>query len=253
MTVLRDDPMGLPNGKDYQPFIRAGKGGSKGTGTEEFSPLTGRVHDYLSLVEADFHYCLHMVPNVIDIREQYPFFDRDRISEKYNNQLKSIPRTEIKTLDFIVTVEDQGKTRLIARSIKDSKLSAHQHLRQLLREKTLCEHYGITWKLVTRESIPEMVSKNARLIYDWLVKHSEVTSPSELSDIEAAAKPFAHSLLAKDSRKSLAENAAESARDIGAPENLFLALTAAAIRSQQIKVNWNKQIFPHLPLPVLQR
>ena len=69
---LQSEGRGLGSGNDYIPWIRAHDINSIGLATRAPGWKSGRIHHFLSKLEAHYFYCLKWADSVLDVREQFP-------------------------------------------------------------------------------------------------------------------------------------------------------------------------------------
>ncbi len=75
---------GQGTGSEYIPFIKIQDVSSKGRSHRVYSTKTNRIHHFLSDLELSIFLIFQWLPNVSDIREQFPLIrdDTDRIHEE---------------------------------------------------------------------------------------------------------------------------------------------------------------------------
>lgn len=163
---------GQGNGATYQPWIRIGEFPNRGNSFRVQSPLTGRIHHYLSNLEYRHHLLCEYLGNVIDIREQYPIHpitetlalahELGIAHPEFGGHARSV------TTDALLTIDD-GHTRWqLARSLKYTRDLADARTRENLEiERQAWLARGTPWELLTEHDLPEVLGQNLRWLRAW--------------------------------------------------------------------------------------
>lgn len=167
---LPPDPRGIPCGRNYPRFLRAGRDNILGTATNiparHLQP--GRVLDALSGLEGHAIYSKLIDPSVLDVREQYPMYDPARIRRYLDDPTKKIPRSLVPSLDIVVTRQDASSPcgyRFEAICVKEFKeLGKRDIQRRLIREEEFCASLDWSWTLFTRREVIARRTESARSV-----------------------------------------------------------------------------------------
>ena len=118
---------GQGRGIKYHPWLTIQDFPSKGRSSRTPGWKTNRVHHFLSDHEKRYFYLLEWLDFVIDIREQYPLLNlhlaidiAKEMGIKYPTDYQS-GTPHILTTDFLITINHDGQTIEIARTIKPSR------------------------------------------------------------------------------------------------------------------------------------
>ena len=162
---------GQGRGINYHPWITIQDFPSKGRSSRTPGWKTNRVHHFFSDHEKRYFYLLEWLDFVTDIREQYPLLNLDlavdiakEMGIRYPTDSRSgIPH--IMTTDFMVTINQNGQTLDIARTIKPSQdLEKKRVLEKLELERRYWSTKQINWAIVTEKEIPRVLADNI----DWV-------------------------------------------------------------------------------------
>lgn len=164
---------GIGRGVDYKPWLTVRDVPSDGRANRVPGWKTGRVHQFLSDIERNFCLLLDWSDSVRDIREQYPL-DRKatlKIAEQIGvihprNTRTSAPT--VMTTDFVVDIERDGRSSMIARAIKPAEaLDDRRVVQKLEIERRYWTQRGIDWGLVTERDIPKIVIQNIEIFHSY--------------------------------------------------------------------------------------
>lgn len=167
---LPPDARGIPCGRNYPRFLRAGRDNTYGTATnipaKNLQP--GRVLDALSTLEQHAIYSKLIDPSVLDVREQYPMYDPERIRKYLDDPSKRIPRSLVPSLDIVVTRQSSSSSTgytFEAICVKEfEELGKEEIQRRLIREQEFCASLNWSWTLFTRREVDEQQTKSARSV-----------------------------------------------------------------------------------------
>lgn len=186
---------------EYIPFHRVSRSDPSSIGLSHLKNWSDRKLELLSNCENDALLFAHMLPNLIDIREQIPlsyegglhevkdydiytsnqnFLGTKQICEelgikhpKVNGKGRSIPWTM--TTDLLLTLKSpDNKPYLLAISIKPKNFILEGRSKRILEiEKTYWENRGVEWLLITPETYHPNVALTLRMTYHWAM-HSKI-------------------------------------------------------------------------------
>lgn len=167
---LPPDARGIPCGRNYPRFLRAGRDNTSGTATNipAKSLQPGRVLDALSMLERHAIYSKLIDPSVLDVREQYPMYDPARIRKYLDDPSKRIPRSLVPSLDIVVTRQSSSTSSgytFEAICVKEfEELGKKEVQRRLIREQEFCASLNWSWTLFTRREVVEQQTNSARSV-----------------------------------------------------------------------------------------
>lgn len=163
---------GQGSGAEYRPWLSVQDVSSLGRSSRIHSRKTRREHHLLSDMETAVFLLLDWSNTVTDIREQFPL-ERDvtrRIATEMGvrHPIDAQSRTDIvMTTDFLVDVQTENGTRLVARSVKpSSELDHDRTLEKQEIERRYWEGKGVGWGLITEQDLPPQRVKNLRWLHE---------------------------------------------------------------------------------------
>lgn len=202
----------------YQPFHQVGRADPSSYGRSYWNhgPLTGRHHHYLSDGENLIHGFCSMMPEVIDIREQFKL-ERDEhmhaLSAYHNDYIRTVPQGTIEianrmgikhsmvrdkgvsdtwrfTTDFLLTTKDvDGKLGLLAVAYKPLADLNKARNRDLLRvEQAYWRNEGVEWLLITPHQYSPAVAMAVRHVQRWADHPDRVSTDIKLECARLARK-----------------------------------------------------------------
>lgn len=246
---------GEGHGKNYIPFLFTREVPSLGKASRIKGWKTGREHHFLSTLESNYFYSLEWSPVVVDIREQFPLplADTQAIAERlsirhpYNNKTGE---HWVATTDFLIDFEEDGITKLKARSIKSaSDLGDARTIEKLEIERTYWHDHGVDWGIVTEVEIPKTLAGNV----EWL--HSAL-DPSEAPGISLEDIPLLEKELYAEITASPAMTIARVGMEIdnrmGLRGGISLWVVRHLIASRQWEVNMMEKIVTNQPLKLIR-
>ncbi|WP_252244011.1 TnsA endonuclease C-terminal domain-containing protein [Clostridium sp. ZBS14] len=176
---------GQGEGKDYKSWLTIQDFPSMGRCSRLLGWKSKRVHQLFSDIETRFFYLMDWEDSVIDIRECFPLLDlEDEVTDTDDLRLdifkdKETGEPYVLTTSFLITLNENGKLRYIARSVKlaselDQNVSVEKY--EILRR--YWQSKGIDWGIVTQKEIPVTKAKNI----EWV--HSSLYSTEERGFLE---------------------------------------------------------------------
>lgn len=182
-------------GAAYAPWHQVTRGdpGSRGR-SHLFNWRLGRLHHLLSDHELLIMGFAAMVPGVVDIREQFPLSLLAR--EEELSRVKAIPFGRmapgtlevaanlnvkhprlgavrngdwwVMSTDFLLTVQEEGDTHLVAISVKFDDELVSPRVRDLLQiERQYWLSQGVSWLLITPATYSQEVARTVRHALPW--------------------------------------------------------------------------------------
>lgn len=158
---------GQGHGKNYKPWITTQEVPSTGRRSRIAGWKSERLHHVLSDREANYLYILDWADDVIDIREQFPLIDLEaaQIFASYMGvKYPTVNKTNVPyvlSTDFLITVNRNGQTQDIARTIKYAKdLDRRSVIEKFEIERRYWAAKGIDWGIVTENEMPKVLVAN---------------------------------------------------------------------------------------------
>lgn len=165
---------GQGEGKDYKPWLTIQDVPSQGRCTRIRGIKTGRQHDLFSDNELNYFCILEYSDEVIDIREQFPLLNIEEtmhIADELGIKHHIDPQTKepiVITTDFVITVQEDGKKKIIARTIKPyNDLHNERQMCKFQIEKRYWDMKEIDWGIVTENEINKTLAKNISEIHGF--------------------------------------------------------------------------------------
>lgn len=243
---------GEGHGKSYVPFLFTREVPSLGKASRIKGWKTGREHHFLSTLESNYFYILEWSPVILDIREQFPLplSDTQAIAERlsirhpYNNKTDE---PWVATTDFLIDYDEDGVTKLKARSIKSvSDLSDTRTIEKLEIERTYWHERGVDWGIVTEGDIPKAFAGNVEWVHTAL-DPSEAPGKISLDDILLLEKEL-YDEISANPELTLAQVGMAMDKRLGLKGGICLWIVRHLIASRQWQVNMMEKIVTHQPL-----
>ena len=183
--------------ESYVPWIKIWSFASRGASHIVPGVKVHRAHHLLSTGEYDYHTILEHDQSVIDIREQYPLLkqaETQAIASSINVRHPVYPGTHVPlvlTTDFLITqIDNQGKERLVARSLKykneiesASTLKSNRMLEKLEIERRYWAARDIEWKLVFHENLSQIRIKNLQVLRSYAVISPDLATEKNILNL----------------------------------------------------------------------
>ncbi|QEZ44169.1 TnsA endonuclease N-terminal domain-containing protein [Cupriavidus oxalaticus] len=189
------DICGIPTGSAYKEWLpaRRSRRGMAGNWRCIKASRGVALHSWVeakALATFDFH------PRVLEIRTQYPFWDRDKYL-KYMRAGKPFPKSLVPTMDFMLTLRrDDGSFAYHCVSVKATGALDEDEVRERQKRETdWCEKWGITWELLTENDFPEQTYFNHLVLREFIRGGS-------LDELHEEARCFADRVLNSTTSKS---------------------------------------------------
>lgn len=172
LARFQNEGRGLGEGADYRPWLTIHDVPSTGRCSRIHCRKTGREHHLLSDIETALFYILDWSDSVTDIREQFPL-DRDVTRKIATEMGVRHPRDTsskidiVMTTDFLVSQQINGKSRLLARSVKPSdELDDARVLEKQEIERRYWQTKGTDWGLVIKQDLPKQRIHNLSWLHE---------------------------------------------------------------------------------------
>ena len=178
---------GKGSGENYKPWLTVRDVPSKGRSSRIPGWKTNREHHLFSDHETRLFYLFEWSEIITDIREQFPLIDLDLAMSIASEMGVKYPIDRqngtpyVLTTDFLLTVNQNGKSFQVARTVKPTTDLEKQSVAEKLElERRYYITQGIDWGIVTEKEIPKILAKNVEWIHSayWL-------EPTETMNVEA--------------------------------------------------------------------
>lgn len=164
---MRAEGRGMGEGATYKPGIEVTDFSSLGVTSRVWSDKTGRTHHLLSRIEQGYFYLFEGAPNVLDINEQWPLWDRD-LSQATAKALgvrhPTYPRTNVPvplTIDFRLKVAVGDGTKFIGVNTKSiSEADDPRSMEKLALAKACLAQLGMEHHLLFDTQLPKNLVNN---------------------------------------------------------------------------------------------
>lgn len=191
---FRREDRGIGVFNSYTPWHRVGRSDPSSRGRSHLFMWTERQRELLSDGELDVLLFCSMLPNVLDLREQYPLVIEScehELSAYFPDAFRNtFPGTQqiatdlghkqaringdgrstqwIMTTDILLTLQDScGRLNLLAISKKPTSNIPKSQKRLLEIEQAYWKHRGVPWLLITPDLYNEKVSIFLRNVWPW--------------------------------------------------------------------------------------
>jgi len=246
---------GLGEGRlaEYKPWLRIQDVPSRGLVTRIKGWTTSRVHHLLSLLELRCFYVLDWLPQVIDIREQYPL-DLDETLEiaeacRIRHPIDNVTKHPIVfTTDFLVTINSNGLETDQARTVKYEKdLCGRRALEKLEIERRYWKRRNIDWKIITEKVVSKDLARNVEWLHQYLRLEDFCALPEEVvsSSISMLTEAVSRQ------KRPLRDITIEIDDALGLLPGTGLALARHLIATRRWRVDMTQLIIPSRPLLIV--
>lgn len=193
LTLPETDPRGVLSAPKFECWKKASDS-RVGIAGYHFSFKAGGQVACHSSLEARLLAFFEMCPFVVEIRTQYPQWNREAFLA-YCREGRLFPRNELATIDFMLTLRIPGIPYLIYHGVS-AKPEAHRRRRSVRarheREAKGLSEWCATHEVMTELSIADVEYNSYRRMFEHM-KYVELT---ELENLVDDAELFAHDLLA---------------------------------------------------------
>ena len=236
---------GKGEGKNYIPWIKTREVPSKGRRGRPTGWKTGRLHHFLSDHESRYFYTLEWVDAVTDIREQFPIIDFEttqEIAEEMGIKHPTDPKSGfpcIITTDFLITVNIDGKTKQVARTIKPSEqLNDKRTIEKFEIERRYWAAKEIDWGIVTEKEIPKTLANNV-----WEIHHDYYLEPTDKftkAELYGVADSLKENL--SISKQTISEATNKLDTELGFESGFCLSLFRYLVARKEIIIDLNSKL-----------
>ncbi|PAX99836.1 heteromeric transposase endonuclease subunit TnsA [Pseudoalteromonas sp. HM-SA03] len=155
-------------GCNYKPFIYTWEVSSLGRSHRIFGYKSKRIHHLLSDLELAVFLTLDWLPQVYDIREQFPLRVDDTVRIASCNGIshrKFKGVHQVLTSDFLVDFDDPDKPQMAFQAKYSSDLKKPGTIERLALEQKYWEEKEIPWAIITELDISKIVFINIQWLY----------------------------------------------------------------------------------------
>lgn len=238
-------------GLEYQPSLTVRQVSSVGLSHRIQSWKPGRVHHFLSKLEVSFFYVLEWSAKVVDIREQFPLLpveETQTIAEALGFRHPTHPHLKtpvVLTTDFVVTLDEAGKSVDQARTVKYSKdLQSRRTLEKLEIERQYWQTRGIDWGIVTEKDLPKTLVKNL----EWVRPCYDLSHLPRLNSRTQARIQEVMSALNQKETLPLSVIALQCDDQLGLEPGISLAVARHCLATRKWLVDFEQPLHPSHPL-----
>jgi hypothetical protein len=185
---------GQGEGKNYKPYLNIQDVPSTGFRPRIMGIKTGRMHQYMSKFEENYHNLLEAAPTVIDIREQWPM-DLQRTQLIAIHMGIAHPKDSrsqhpiVMTTDFFITRNTESGNVYIARTVKPSDAFDKRTCEKLEIERLYYQMLGIDWGIVTENEIPISIADNFDKLSPYLSLENYDLTDQDVQQVEVTLYP----------------------------------------------------------------
>lgn len=185
---------GQGEGINYKPYLNIQDVASNGRRHRVKGIKTGRIHQYMSDMELNYHYVLEAAPTVVDIREQWPLDQETtlQIADQMNIKHPTDTKTKhpiVMTTDFFITIKYGAGKKYIARTVKPSSGLSKRVCEKFEIERLYFQSSNIDWGIVTEKEIPMGIANNMKLLMPYLPLEEYSITLEQVAAIDKALMP----------------------------------------------------------------
>lgn len=247
---------GEGRGRDYKPWLMIHDVASRGLASRVKSPLNGRTYHLLSQLETDWLYAFHGLPELTDIREQYPLLELSEtleIADRLGIAHPTDPRTKescVVTTDFLLTLIDGLRHVDMAIAVKPSTdLASERTLEKLEIERTYWSARNTNWRILTEKELPRALVKNMRWLWPYIEGQEQgALQAEELTRIRLDIEPEV-----RQAKRSLVEVTMDGDKRLGLKPGSALCVARHLIATAAWPIDLTTEINPRQPLQLLQK
>lgn len=185
---------------NYKPWLTTQDVPSEGRNHRFMGWKTNREHQFFSDLEYNYLCIMDWVPQVVDIREQFPL-DRmitveiaDKLGINHSSDTKS-GTPIVMTTDYLLTIRENNKLIYKARTIKPSKeLNDKRTIQKFEIERIYWEDKGVDWSIVTEKEMSSILCDNLHFLRNSYITDVEMTIPAFLDEWGSFSGELLHNL-----------------------------------------------------------
>ncbi|PHR65609.1 MAG: heteromeric transposase endonuclease subunit TnsA [Idiomarina sp.] len=153
---------------EYKPWLTVRDLPSKGRVHRIFGHKSQRIHHLLSDLELSVFLLLEWLPEVTQIREQFPLRRDDTQTIAADAQIKHPSEQgydNFMSSDFLVNTTSKSQPKFVLQAKYASALDDKRTVEKLEIERRYWQMKGVPWYLITEKQIPKDVVKNVEWLY----------------------------------------------------------------------------------------
>ncbi|WP_332852687.1 hypothetical protein [Duganella sp. S19_KUP01_CR8] len=190
-----------------------------------------------------------MNPHIVEIRAQYPEWDRN--SYRLHESLGlNMPKRGLITIDFVLTLKIPGEAALRYHAVSSKphgQLTDPAVQRRHQREFDLLSRWGCTHQIMTEHSITRRHGTNCNRLFDYM------RYVDDIGVLRDSALHMANSLLSQKTRGTCDQRIKAAAEKIGLSLNEGYRVFAVANFLGYLEVDHKYEILPDCPLVLLDK
>ncbi|MEX3984059.1 hypothetical protein AB4Y45_34415 [Paraburkholderia sp. EG287A] len=193
IALPETDPRGVQSAPKFECWKKASDS-RVGVAGYYFSFKAGGQVACHSHLEARLLAYFEMCPFVVEIRAQYPQWNREAFLA-YCREGRMFPRNELATVDFMLTLCIPGVPYLIYHAVSGKPYEHLLHPKVKARherERNSAAEWCATHEVMTERSVTDLEYWNSLR----MLSHMQHVAPDEIGDLAGDARLFAHDLLA---------------------------------------------------------
>lgn len=156
---------------DYKPWLTVQDVPSAGRTHREIGMKVPRQYTFFSDLENRYFNIIEYSFSVVDIREQFPLLPLEEtilIASELGIKHPTDPYSGediVMTTDFLITVTENGRNKLLARTVKmSSDLNSERVIEKFEIERRFWNKQGIDWGIVTEQDINRVFADNIKVV-----------------------------------------------------------------------------------------
>jgi len=209
----------------------------------------------LSKLEGDWLQAIHALPDLTDVREQFPLNLEETIliAERLGIVHPTDPKTKepcVVTTDFLLTRAVQLGQVEMAIAVKPSAdLGSPRTLEKLEIERVYWTSRNITWRILTERELPVALVKNMK----WVRSHLDLAESGEFSEEQITRIRVAMEPEIGQGQHSLVEVTAACDDRLGLKPGAALCVVRYLVGTGIWPVDLTVEIDPQKPLQLLSK
>lgn len=239
---------GIGNGSEYDPWIKIQDVPSDGRRSRLKGIKTDRQHDVLSDMEKNYLCFLEYADSVVDVREQYPLLPLEETLNIANELGIEHPKNNktgeyiVMTTDFFITMQQNGNTLDIARTIKSKDdLLNRRIIEKFEIERIYWERKGISWSIVTDEEINKAAAENISFVNSYY-NIEMIDSFANMDRTEVSDLVLEYIRRIVDSKQTIRVISTLFDKDMSLPKGTGIAIFKHLLSRKIIKMDITKKI-----------
>jgi hypothetical protein len=195
--------------ENYKPWLTIQDVPSIGRVSREQGITVNRIHHFMSDLELDYFLLLDWSEKVIDIREQYPILEYEKVIDIAEQKGINYPINKVNdtpyilTSDFLITVKGLDNERInIVRTIKPSQeLNKKRVIEKLELERTYWTQRSVDWGIITEREVPKELIRNLKWVRT--AYYLEETNGFSVSELQNVAQKLKYQIFSCDKKMNV--------------------------------------------------